>query len=68
MPFHMPIQSSFQSTRRTILSTMEDFLKHVDECKDKNFEKCNVDTIGTKQTLHEYAAIYNIAFTPFYNT
>ncbi|CAG8820119.1 6877_t:CDS:2, partial [Gigaspora margarita] len=68
MPFHMPIQSSFQSTSRTILSTMEDFLNHVDECKDENFEKCDVDTIGTKQTLREYAARYNIAFTPPYNT
>ena len=95
MPFHMLIQSSFQSTSRTILSTIEDFLKHVDECEgtgdcyqkflfkfeqqrisvrllsklsDENFEKCDVDTIGAKQTLREYAASYNIAFTPSYNT
>ncbi|RIB05983.1 hypothetical protein C2G38_2253491 [Gigaspora rosea] len=42
--------------------------QHVDEYEDETFEKCDIDTIGTKQTLHEYAARYNIAFTPSYNT
>ncbi|RIB04034.1 hypothetical protein C2G38_2048775 [Gigaspora rosea] len=95
LPFNTPIQLAFQPTSGTMLPTMKDFLKHVNECEgtedyyqkflfkfeqqrisvqllsklsDENFEKCDVDTIGAQKTLREYAAKYNIAFTPSHNT